>query len=135
MVLFLVIVLGISIVGLIGLISVRQWELQHGRLLMTGIRPKAGEVLGGGLHFVEAGLPVMVRRSARRAYAIGRSLTHRLVAWMMLHTERLLERWLRDLRGATQSKGDGEVSEFLREVAEHKRSLLKKSVTRAIYEE
>lgn len=136
MVPFLTTLLIISIMGLVGLIAIKRWELSHDRLVMSGVRPVAGHYLGSALTFIEEGLPMFVRRSLRVAYAIVRSLTHRLVAWTMLHTERWLEKTLRALRGATQARPEGEASEFLREVAAHKRSLLRKSAkTRAIYEE
>lgn len=136
MVTFLTILLAVSILGLISLVAIKRWELAHDRLVMSGVRPVAGHYLGSALAFIEEGLPMFVRRSLRITYAVARSLTHRLVAWVMLHTERWLERTLKTLRGATQSRPEGEASEFLREVAAHKRSLLRKSAkTRAIYEE
>lgn len=132
----LISLLCVSIVGLVGLIALKRWEMTNGRVVMSSVRPKVGKALGEALQFAESGMPLLVRSGLRRSYAIARSLTHRLIAWTVLHTERWLERTLRGIRGATQVRGDGEVSDFLREVAEHKRSLLKKSVkSRAIYEE
>jgi hypothetical protein len=139
MALFFTVLLGISIAGLVGLLAVKRWELSGGRVVMGSLRPAAGRMLGEGLHFVERQAPQLVRAAAMRAYAATRVLVHRLVAWVVLHTEHLLERTLAGLRGATQTRGEGEASEFLREVAEHKKSLLKKSARskkqNAIYEE
>lgn len=136
MVTFFISLLAISIAGLVTLIALKRWEMHTGRVVLGTLRPTASKALGEALYFAEAGMPVMLKRAGRRAYAIARSLFHRFVAWSVLHTERLLERTLRAVRGATQLKGEGEVSDFLREVAEHKRSLLKRSAkSRAIYEE
>ncbi len=138
MVIFLTALLCVSIAGLIGLIAVKRWEIESGRLVMSGMRPKAGAVLGESLRFVEQGLPHAVRRTARRAYKLSRLLFHRTVAWTVLQVERVLERTLHTLRHHTaEERGDGEVSAFLREVAEHKKSLLEQSGEKrsAIYEE
>lgn len=137
MVTFLTTVLCVAIVGLVSLLAVKRWELQSGRLLLSGIRPKAGYALGQGLHFVERGLPTFVRNLAVRGYATSRVLFHRLVAWSVLHAERALEKTLQVLRHTTTVRAEGEASPFLREVAEHKKSLLKGSGKKrgAIYEE
>jgi hypothetical protein len=100
------------------------------------MRPAAGRVLGKSLHFIERQAPAIASARARRWYAIARIVTHRLTAWAVLQTERGLESVLHTLRGATQVRGEGEASPFLREVAAHKKSLLRRGKKRnAIYEE
>ncbi len=137
MVTFLLALLCISIVGLVTLLSVKRRELSTGRVMFGGLRPKAGKLLGQGMHFLERQAPAIATESARRAIARGRVASHRVVAWAVLKTERGLESTLQVLRGATQERGAGEASAFLREVAEHKKSLLKRSGKKpnAIYEE
>ncbi len=127
----------VSLVGLVTLLTVKRWELSNGRVILSGIRPGAGKVLGNALHFFERKAPAIATTSARRGYDIGRLVFHRLVAWAVLQVERVLEKTLHTLRGATQERGEGEASEFLREVAEHKKSLLKRAGKKpnAIYEE
>jgi len=64
-------------------------------------------------------------------------LAHRTTAWSVLQVERMLEKTLHTLRHTTAARADGEASAFLREVAEHKKSLIEKSGEKknAIYEE
>ena len=117
MALFLTVLLCLSAAGLVVLISVKRWELTTGRVLISKLRPAAARVLGEGLHFVE-----------RRAPAALKDL------------ERLLERVLNTLRHTTHVRGGGEASAFLREVAEHKKSLQERQERNgkkpnAIYEE
>jgi hypothetical protein len=133
---FFIALLCVSIVGLIVLISLKRWEMHTGRVVLGSARPRASRALGEALYFAESGVPELVRRAIRKTYALIRLLAKRFIAWSVLHAERVLERSLRAVRGATQPAGEGEVSDFLREVAEHKKSLLKKSTkSRAIYEE
>lgn len=137
MVTFLTTLLLVSIAGLVSLIVIKRWEMTTGKIILGGIRPGAGRLLGEGLSFVEQGLPAFARRLIRRAYAASRLLLQQTVAWSVLHVERLLEKTLHTLRHTTQERGEGEASAFLREVAEHKKSLLEQSGKErgAIYEE
>lgn len=127
MVLFFITLLAVSVVGLAGLIGLKRWELTTGRVFLGGLRPAAGELLSRGLHFVEAKAPALVRRGARELLQQGSVLAHRTVAWVVLVAERLLERVLHLLRGATRPGDASQASAFLREVAEHKKSLIKKA--------
>ena len=138
MVLFLTVLLCVSVLGLVCLITVKHWELTTGRVLISKLRPAAARVLGEGLHFVERRAPAALKDLARRFYAEARETLHLAVAWVALRTERLLERVLNTLRHTTHSHGGGEASAFLREVAEHKKSLQKRASPKnpnAIYEE
>ena len=138
MVIFLTVLLCVSLVGLSSILYVKHWEETKGRLMMSRVRPRAGEMLGLGLNFVEKRAPALLRDVISRAYAIARSLMHRTAAWSVIHVERMLEKTLHTLRHTTQKRGDGEASSFLREVAEHKKSLQERSSSKkpnAIYEE
>lgn len=138
MVIFLITLLCVSVLGLCGLVVVKRWEIRSGKLMMGALRPKAGAVLGDSLHFVEQGLPHAARLTLRRMYAMAGVLTHRAVAWLVLHVERALERTLHTLRYHTdEERAEGDVSPFLREVAEHKKQLQESAGNKrsAIYEE
>ena len=137
MVLFLTIILCVSALGLLAIIGVKHYELSTGRVLWGSMRPAVGAVLSDALHFVERGVPALLRILIKRLYREARHNLHRGVAWVVLHAERGLELVLHTLRHTTSApRKGGEASAFLREVSEHKRSLLKESAqSRAIYEE
>ncbi len=137
MVIFLTVLLYLSIAGLIGLLAVKRWEFTTGRVLFAGARPAAGAMLGEGLHFVERRAPALLKGFSWTLYRRLRAAFNLLVAWAVLYAERMLERVLSVLRHTTHPSGSGEASAFLREVAEHKRSLQKRSGKKpnAIYEE
>lgn len=138
MVVFLIILLCVSLAGLSAVLYAKHWEEVNGKLMMSRVRPKAGEMLGVGLNFVEKRAPALLREMVLRGYALARVLMHRGVAWAVLHVERVLEKTLHTLRHTTQMRGDGEASAFLREVAEHKKLLQDSSSDKkpnAIYEE
>ena len=137
MVLFLTALLGFSIVGLVTLVAVKRWELSSGRVLFSDVRPAVGHALHQGLHFVERQAPNMLKVWAERGWRYARTVAHRLVALAVVYTEALLERTLHHIRHTTSAPKSGSASPFLREVAEHKRSLLEgePEQKRAIYEE
>jgi len=137
MVVFLTTLLCVSLAGLSCVLYVKHWEQSSGKLMMSRVRPKAGEVLGVGLNFVERRAPTLVRTAALRGYAVARVLAHRGTAWAVLQAERLLEKTLHTLRHTTAVRNEGEASAFLREVAEHKKLLQDSSSKEknAIYEE
>ncbi len=131
------ITLGISIVGLILILTLKRIELRTGRVLFRGLRPAMGNFLGGILSFVEHVLPAAGRR-------VGRNIVHatqRGVKFVMLRGalvfERTLEMLLHRVREKTRPpRGRTEVSGFLKEVAEHKRSLLEQPESkRTIFDE
>lgn len=137
MVPFLITLLCVSLAGLSAILYAKHWEETHGKLMLSRVRPKAGEMLGVGLNFVERRAPALLRNAALRGYAAARVLVHRGAAWALLYTERMLEKTLHTLRHTTQVRGEGEASAFLREVAEHKKLLQNGSSKEknAIYEE
>lgn len=137
MVLFLTAVLGVSALGLVVLLTVKRWELTTGRVLFSEVRPVAGRFLGLGLAFVERRAPALLKQFAWSAYRRLRTALNILVAWTVLRVEHLLERVLQLLRHTTHPQAGGEASAFLREVAQHKKSLIQRSGKKpnAIYEE
>lgn len=137
MVVFLTVLLCVSLSGLACVLYAKHWEEMHGKLMMSKVRPKAGEVLGAGLNFVERRAPALLRNTAAAGYAAARVLMHRSAAWSLLHLERMLEKTLHTLRHTTDKAGGGEASAFLRDIAEHKKMLQERSSKEknAIYEE
>src|SRR3989344_4585768 len=111
MVLSLSALLVVSVAGVSVLLGVKQYELQSGRVVFARVRPAAGAMLGAALHFCEQHLPALALRALKHAWALVRQVTHRAVAWFLLHTETLLERTLRTLRYNTRPEG-GEASAF-----------------------
>ena len=137
MVVFLTALLCISLAGLACVLYAKHWEETNGKLMMSRVRPKAGEVLGVGLNFIERRAPALLRETALRGYAAARTLVHRTTAWAVLQVEQMLEKTLHTLRHTTAARSEGEASAFLREVAEHKKLLQNSSSKKenAIYEE
>ncbi len=134
MVLFFTILLGISVVGLSGLLGVRRYEVVSGRVIFAQVRPTLGAWLGSGMHFVERVAPAIVRYWGTLVYRRVRHELHRAVAWSVLLTEKSLEQTLDTLRHTTAPKESDQPSAFLREVAEHKKQLQEGSDKRAIYD-
>ncbi len=124
MTLFFTITLGISVVGLLGLLGVKRWEMTTGRVMLSHIRPRLGDLLHRTLAWAEHVAPALVAHYASVAYRAARTWLHRLTAWSVLMLERVLEQTLRFLRHKTDAPtSGGEASIFLREVAEHKKKL------------
>lgn len=129
--------LGISVIGLFGLLLLKRFEIATGRVVFGRLRPKRGGLLYKGGVFFERVLPTTIRyivvMSARK---VNRNF-HRLVAWSIFHFERLLEKVLHTVRERTAPpQGRGEASSFLRAVADHKRKLLHQApLERAIFDE
>lgn len=126
MVPFFTITLLISIIGIISLLLIKQWESTRGVVLASAIRPRIGAFFHNVSVWVERILPALMRVYLRRSVNALRALTHRLLALAVLAVEHGLESSLHFLRTATSARHvAGEASVFLREVAEHKRRLLK----------
>lgn len=128
--------LALSVVGLITLIGLKRWEMQSGRVVAPALRPKLGEALHRVVVFVEHTVPAMVRAALLRAWVAARRGAHAGAAWAVLITERVLESTLHGIRRKTSvpQARNPKSSDFLREVAEHKKKLLEIE-DRAIYED
>ena len=128
MVLFFTTTLLISIVGLSLLLSLKHWELRTGAVLGRRMRAPVGNFFHTTLLWLERILPTLIRVFLRRAFRATVAFVHRSSAWAVLWTEWTLEHVLHLLRKTTSVRhGVGEASVFLREVAEHKRKLLKEN--------
>lgn len=128
MVILFTILLVFSIVGMVSLLGIKQWELQTNNLLWVRVRPRVGDFFSTLLFWIERVLPALVRVYARRAYRAAHTYAHRAVAQGVLFAEAWLERVLHTLRHATDARtSTGAASAFLQEVAEHKKKLIRHS--------
>ena len=131
MAIFFTITLALSIVGMISLLGIKQWELQTNNLLWVRVRPKVGNFFSTLLFYTERVLPALVRIYGRRAVRAANAWVHRTVAQSVLWVEHRLERVLHILRHSTDTKQNGKTrgvaSAFLQEVAEHKKKLIRHS--------
>lgn len=137
MALFFTTLLIIAIVGMSSLLYLKHWELTTGRLALGSVRPRANHFLRVGLFWLETVLPTLARVYARRG---ARALMHTLhvaSAWIVLKIEQVLERALHMLRHTTDARHlpTTQASAFLREVAEHKRKLLRMQDAMHLHEE
>ena len=137
MVTFFTTTLVISLVGLVGLISVKRFEITTGRVVFGRLRPKQRGLLHRVFVFIERVLAAIIRYFIVMSYRWVRSHIQRSIAWIILHVERALEKWLHIVREKTTVRpGRGEASSFLRAVADHKTKLLSGSkAERAIFED
>jgi hypothetical protein len=127
MVFFFITTLGISVLGMIALLTVKRYELVTGKLLFAGARPKVGAFFQTTSRWGRQILPALAQRQIERAWRFSLTQTHRAAAYSVVTFEHALERVLSAVRERT---GDvhtsGEPSAFLREVADHKKHLLYK---------
>lgn len=136
MVVFFTSTLVLSMVGLISLVALKRSEMAGGRVLGGSARPAVGHFFHQCVVFVEQVLPAAVRALALRLYARARAAAHAAAAWAVLVVERVLESVLHGIRRKTSVPHvkATKSSDFLREVAEHKKKLLEVE-DRAIYED
>ena len=126
MVLFFGVGLLVSIVGLVALFMIKRWELQTGNMVFATTRPRIGAWAHATLLWIERVLPALTMHYSKHAGKTAERLLHHGAAQALLAVEHGLERVLNTLRGVTeQPRSDKEASAFLREVAEHKRKLLR----------
>ncbi len=122
---FSTITLGISIAGLIGLIVLKRFEERTGRLLLTSLRTRVGKYVHEGVERTRRDLPVASRRISTVARDMGREYAKQFLARSLLASEHWLERTLSHLRRVERAGRGGEASSFLKEVAEHKKQLVR----------
>jgi hypothetical protein len=129
MVFFFTVTLGASIAGLVLLLALKRFELATGRTLFLFARPGVNSLFQRTVVFIEHVLPMLLRAVARRLWQWIKVALLRTLARAIFIFEHLLERMLHTVREKTQgTRASGEVSPFLREVAEHKKDLQKRSV-------
>ena len=127
MALFFTTTLGISIVGMVSLLALKRYELKSGKMFLQTIRPHLNRVFHRSLMFVERILPALVRHSIERLVVFLMRAAQRLIARTIVLAEYWLERVLDFLRMTTHiPHPSAPASAFLREVAEHKKSLIKR---------
>lgn len=127
MVLFFTVTLLISIAGMGLLLALKHFEMTTGRVVFGGARPQIGAFFHRGLRSVEHSLPAFISALVEKSVALGKRALHYTTAHTILVAERWLEKTLRLLRHTSYpTVGSGKASTFLREVAEHKKKLLKR---------
>ncbi len=127
-VLFLISTLGLSIVAVVALLILKRYEMTTGRVVLGQARPKIGAFFATGLLWIERVFPALFAQAARRSVAYIKKIIHEGVARGILAVERALEWVLKTLHYTTHPTSEGrtgEVSTFLREVAEYKKKLIK----------
>jgi hypothetical protein len=128
MVLFFMVMLGVSILGMVALLSFKRYELASGRVILASARPAIGTFCKHALWWVETVLPALVRVYTRRTIRYCKVTLQRAIARGILWVEHTLEQVLHTVREQTEaSRVPGEASAFLREVAEHKRKLSRRT--------
>lgn len=131
MVVFFIITLGLSIVGMLALLGFKRYELASGRVFFSAVRPRVVSSLERGVRLVGETLPARARELARVEGAKLRTRLHVLFARAVLFIEHMLERILHVVRENTEpERVVGEASAFLREVANHKKKLQRHSPAR-----
>ena len=137
MALFFTITLVLSSLGLVSLLMLKSYELRSGRLFMGGLRPALQRALHASVLFIEYIVPGLARRGWGGMWAAARAVLKSALARAILFFEKTLERMLAFMRDLMQPpRGGGEASQFLREVAEHKKKLLEKPAgKRAIFDD
>ena len=129
MVLFFIALLGISIVGMSAVLYLKRYELTTGKVFLAGARPRTHSFFHTLFVLVERVLPALLREQGAKAADWSVSFAHYATAKGVLFVEHSLEQVLHTVRQKTAPERviSGEVSPFLREVADHKKQLLRRS--------
>lgn len=137
MALVLTIILGISIIGLTTLLTLKRYEMRTGKVFFARSRPVFEKPLHTSSFVVANILPLLAKRSFAQAMYGVRSILGHLIARITLSVEHVLHRLLEEIQRIIEPRHTGgQVSTFLQEVAEHKRKLLRRAPEkRAIFDE
>ena len=129
MVFFFLSTLGISIVGITGLLLFKRIELTTGRVVFGPLRSRVGIFFHQGLQWTEQVLPELARAWVRQGVDLCYHMAREGIARGILLLEQGLERVLHLIRRTTEQpqRGSGEVSAFLREVADYKKKILRRT--------
>ena len=120
---FFISVLILSISGMLLMLLIKRWELATGKVVFARARPRVARAVHTSAFVAGTVAPLVARHWGEYTLELAKLLLHRAVAWTVLHTEHVLERVLYVIKHSTTPKRRGEASEFLREVAEHKKHL------------
>lgn len=124
MVFYLTILLVVSIVGMLALLVVKNYELSTGNLIFAGARPKLSKFSSRLVFLFGTAIPLYLRWQTSRAYRACVAWVHRTTAHGVLKVEQWLESVLEGVREKTApERAPGEASAFLREVGEYKKKL------------
>ena len=125
--------LGVSVVGMGTVLALKRYELASGAVFFSAIRPRASDFFARLSAWLTKHLPAAAQHAARRGLERAQASVHRNIAKAIIATEFGLEKALRTVKDKTAAgRIPGEASPFLREVAEHKKKLLRRPRTRAI---
>jgi len=125
MALILTISLGFSVMGMLSLLILKRYELDTGKVVFAEARPRVGYYLERAVRLFVSVLPSLIYHALLRAKNAFLFFIHAAVARAALAIEQLLERILHTVREKTSPpRAPGEVSAFLREVADHKKQIL-----------
>ena len=124
MVLYFIITLAVSLVGMLALLSAKRYELVSGNLIFANSRPKLAKFSHRMVFLFGTAVPLYVRWQVGRLYRGSTAWIHRAAARGVVNVEHWLERTLRIVRQKTAApRVPGEASPFLREVGEYKKKL------------
>ena len=138
MVLFFTGILALSLIGMLSLLGIKHYELVSGKVVLAPVRPSVGAFLHQMRTWVVHVLPALLSTSLEEMRQWLRAALHRGIAQSILMVEYTLEKVLHIVREKTTptTRAQGEVSPFLREVADHKKKLMRRSrERRSIVEE
>ncbi len=124
MVPYLILLLGISLVGMVGLLVIKNYELTTGKMVFASVRPAISKFSARMVFLFGTAVPQYVKWEAYHLYRTGLAFVHRVTARLIVMLEHWLERVLTHVREKTApNRAPGEASAFLREVGEYKKKL------------
>lgn len=133
---FFIAALGISIAGMASLLVLKRYELSTGRVILGARRPAVGAFFHRTLQWIEYVLPGLVRVGVRRSYLFVRAVLRAWAGRLAVRVEALLERALHRVRNTAPTLiSGGQSSQFLKEVAEHKKQVKRRIPKKIILEE
>lgn len=125
MVQFFIVALGTSVAAMALLLALKRYELNSGRIFFGSLRPRIDTFFHHSLLFFERALPALLRALVERTIQFIVRGIHRLVAQVIVFVEYWLQRTLDFLHMTNHAPHPTTpASAFLREIAEHKKTLL-----------
>lgn len=119
-----IIVFGTSLVAIIGLLALKDWELRHRTKLFFVFRARLNATITAIASSIGTKAPYIANSAVSRTKRVVRHSLAQSLHRGLVRLEQLLERTLRTLRYQRLKTGHtASVSPFLRDVAEHKRTL------------